>query len=83
MCDKLLREYFVNHRRPIHTGNKFVVRSAMHALEFSVVGTKPEPYCIVDNSTDISFIGVTSKAYKVRIRLFQFILISYLSQYFE
>lgn len=39
--------------RPIHKDDTFIVRGGMRAVEFKVVGTDPEPYCIVAPDTVI------------------------------
>ncbi|CAF4793544.1 unnamed protein product, partial [Rotaria sp. Silwood2] len=31
----------------------FIVRAAMHAVEFKVIESEPSPYCIVTPDTDI------------------------------
>lgn len=48
-----LKPYFLEAYRPIHMGDKFIVRAAMRPVEFKVVLTDPEPYCIVAPETVI------------------------------
>lgn len=48
-----LKPYFLEAYRPIHMGDNFVVRAAMRPIEFKVVLTDPEPYCIVAPETVI------------------------------
>jgi transitional endoplasmic reticulum ATPase len=43
--------------RPIHEGDVFIVRAAMHAVEFKVAETEPSPYCIVTPTTIILYEG--------------------------
>ncbi len=46
--DVYLKPYFGKHYdRPIHEGDVFIVRAAMHDVEFKVIKTEPSPYCIV------------------------------------
>lgn len=48
-----LKPYFLEAYRPIHMGDIFIVRGAMRSVEFKVVLTDPEPYCIVAPDTVI------------------------------
>lgn len=48
-----LKPYFLEAYRPIHKDDTFIVRGGMRAVEFKVVGTDPEPYCIVAPDTVI------------------------------
>lgn len=48
-----LKPYFLEAYRPIHMGDNFIVRAAMRPIEFKVVLTDPEPYCIVAPETVI------------------------------
>jgi transitional endoplasmic reticulum ATPase len=48
LLDVYLKPYFGKHYdRPIHEGDVFIVRAAMHDVEFKVIKTEPSPYCIV------------------------------------
>ncbi|CAF1415139.1 unnamed protein product [Rotaria sordida] len=48
LFDVYLKPYFFyNPFRPVHKGDVFIVRAAMHAVEFKVIETEPSPYCIV------------------------------------
>lgn len=48
-----MKPYFLEAYRPIHKDDTFIVRGGMRAVEFKVVGTDPEPYCIVAPDTVI------------------------------
>jgi transitional endoplasmic reticulum ATPase len=53
LFDVYLKPYFLEAYRPIHKDDTFIVRGGMRAVEFKVVGTDPEPYCIVAPDTVI------------------------------
>ncbi|CAF1296061.1 unnamed protein product [Rotaria sordida] len=54
LLEVYLKPYFFdNPYRPVHKGDIFIVRAAMHAVEFKVIETKPSPYCIVVPRTAI------------------------------
>lgn len=46
-----LKPYFLEAYRPIHKDDTFIVRGGMRAVEFKVMETDPEPYCIVAPDT--------------------------------
>jgi len=48
-----LKPYFLEAYRPVTKGDLFLVRQAMHPVEFKVVETDPAPYCIVAPDTVI------------------------------
>ncbi|KAJ2388977.1 AAA ATPase cdc48, partial [Coemansia sp. RSA 2559] len=48
-----LKPYFLNSYRPVRRGDTFVVRAGMRAVEFKIVETDPEEYCIVSSDTVI------------------------------
>lgn len=48
-----LRPYFLEAYRPVRKGDTFVVRAAMRAVEFKVVETDPDEFCIVAPDTVI------------------------------
>ena len=48
-----LKPYFTEAFRPVHVGDRFLVRRGMHPIEFKVVATDPAPYCIVAPETTI------------------------------
>lgn len=48
-----LKPYFTEAFRPVHVGDRFLVRRGMHPIEFKVVATDPAPYCIVAPETKI------------------------------
>ncbi|KAJ1665085.1 AAA ATPase cdc48 [Coemansia sp. RSA 1813] len=48
-----LKPYFINSHRPVRVGNTFVVRAGMRAVEFKIIKTDPEEYCIVSRDTVI------------------------------
>lgn len=51
--DTFLKPYFLEAYRPVRKGDLFVCRGGMRAVEFKVVETDPEPYCIVAPDTVI------------------------------
>lgn len=48
-----LKPYFLEAYRPVRKGDLFLVRQAMHPVEFKVVETDPAPQCIVAPDTVI------------------------------
>lgn len=48
-----LQPYFRESFRPVHKGDKFIVRADMQVIEFEVIETDPSPYCIVAPDTII------------------------------
>ncbi|PVD22692.1 hypothetical protein C0Q70_15947 [Pomacea canaliculata] len=48
-----LKPYFLEAYRPIRKGDIFLVRGGMRAVEFKVIETDPQPYCIVAPDTVI------------------------------
>jgi len=48
-----LKPYFLEAYRPIHKGDTFIVRGGMRAVEFKVIETDPQPFCIVAPDTVI------------------------------
>mmetsp|Transcript_12863 Transcript_12863/g.17234 ORF Transcript_12863/g.17234 Transcript_12863/m.17234 type:complete len:823 (+) Transcript_12863:109-2577(+) len=48
-----LKPYFLEAYRPVRKGDLFLVRQAMHPVEFKVVETEPLPQCIVAPDTVI------------------------------
>jgi transitional endoplasmic reticulum ATPase len=48
-----LKPYFLESYRPVMKGDLFLVRAAMHPVEFKVVETDPAPCCIVAPDTVI------------------------------
>merc|ERR1712156_1319079 len=53
LFEVFLKPYFLEAYRPIHKGDTFLVRGGMRAVEFKVVETDPEPFCIVAADTVI------------------------------
>ena len=53
LFDVYLKPYFLEAYRPVKKGDLFLVRQAMHPVEFKVVETDPEPFCIVAPDTVI------------------------------
>lgn len=53
LFETFLKPYFLEAYRPVRKGDTFVVRGAMRAVEFKVVETDPEDYCIVAPDTVI------------------------------
>jgi transitional endoplasmic reticulum ATPase len=48
-----LKPYFLEAYRPVRKGDLFLVRQAMHPVEFKVVETDPGDFCIVAPQTMI------------------------------
>ena len=57
LFDVFLKPYFLEAYRPVTKGDTFLVTGAMRAVEFKVIETDPEPYCIVAPETTIHFEG--------------------------
>ncbi|KAI8980481.1 transitional endoplasmic reticulum ATPase [Pilobolus umbonatus] len=53
LFETFLKGYFLEAYRPVRKGDTFLVRGGMRAVEFKVVETDPEPYCIVAQDTII------------------------------
>jgi transitional endoplasmic reticulum ATPase len=53
LFDTFLKPYFLEAYRPVRKGDLFLVRGGMRSVEFKVVETEPEPYCIVAPQTEI------------------------------
>ncbi|KAL0583276.1 hypothetical protein ABG067_006777 [Albugo candida] len=53
LFDVYLKPYFVEAYRPVKKGDLFLVRQAMHPVEFKVVECDPAPFCIVAPDTII------------------------------
>ncbi|KAL9652748.1 hypothetical protein ABK040_010781 [Willaertia magna] len=53
LFDTYLKPYFLGAYRPVRKGDLFNVRGGMRAVEFKVVETDPEEYCIVAPDTVI------------------------------
>jgi transitional endoplasmic reticulum ATPase len=53
LFDVYLKPYFLEAYRPVTKGDLFLVRQAMHPVEFKVVEVEPGPYCIVAPDTII------------------------------
>mmetsp|Transcript_14394 Transcript_14394/g.17439 ORF Transcript_14394/g.17439 Transcript_14394/m.17439 type:complete len:809 (+) Transcript_14394:108-2534(+) len=53
LFDVYLKPYFLEAYRPVRKGDVFQVRGGMRAVEFKVVETDPEEYCIVAPDTEI------------------------------
>jgi transitional endoplasmic reticulum ATPase len=52
-----LEAYFTEASRPMHVGDVFIVRAAMHSVEFKVMEIDPSPYCIVKPATTVYYEG--------------------------
>ena len=48
-----LKPYFLNRFRPVSKGDTFIVRGCMRTVEFKIIETDPDPYCIVAPDTVI------------------------------
>jgi len=57
LFETFLKPYFAEAYRPVRVGDTFVVRAAMHAVEFKVMNTLPEPHCIVAFETVVHVDG--------------------------
>lgn len=53
LFDVYLKPYFLEAYRPLRKGDLFLVRQAMHPVEFKVVEMDPAPYGIVAPDTEI------------------------------
>uniref|UniRef100_A0A7S2ZIM7 Vesicle-fusing ATPase n=1 Tax=Rhodosorus marinus TaxID=101924 RepID=A0A7S2ZIM7_9RHOD len=53
LFDVYLKPYFLEAYRPVRKGDTFTVRGGMRTVEFKVVETDPEEYCIVAPDTVI------------------------------
>eukprot|EP00164_Ancoracysta_twista_P000011 GFYU01000014.1.p1 GENE.GFYU01000014.1~~GFYU01000014.1.p1 ORF type:complete len:804 (+),score=346.92 GFYU01000014.1:93-2504(+) len=53
LFDVYLKPYFLEAYRPVRKGDLFLVRGGMRAVEFKVVETDPDEYCIVAPDTII------------------------------
>lgn len=53
LFDLYLKPYFLEAYRPVRKGDLFLVRGGMRAVEFKVVETDPEEFCIVAPDTVI------------------------------
>merc|ERR1711916_373390 len=58
LFETFLKPYFLESYRPVRKGDLFLVRAAMRAVEFKVVETEPEEYCIVAPDTLIHCKGI-------------------------
>ena len=53
LFDVYLKPYFLEAYRPLRKGDLFLVRQAMHPVEFKVVEIDPQPYGVVAPDTEI------------------------------
>ncbi|KAF5736287.1 cell division cycle protein 48 [Tripterygium wilfordii] len=53
LFDAYLKPYFLDTYRPVRKGDLFLVRGAMRAVEFKVMHTDPDEYCVVSTDTEI------------------------------
>ncbi|KAJ2361677.1 AAA ATPase cdc48, partial [Coemansia sp. RSA 2611] len=53
LFETYLKPYFLEAYRPVRKGDNFLVRGSMRPVEFKVVETDPEEYCIVAQDTVI------------------------------
>ncbi len=53
LFDAYLKPYFLEAYRPIRKGDLFLVRMAMHPVEFKIVEMDPAPYGVVAPDTEI------------------------------
>lgn len=53
LFDLFLKPYFLEAYRPVRKGDTFLVRGGMRAVEFKVVETDPDEFCIVAPDTII------------------------------
>lgn len=65
LFETFLKPYFLEAYRPVRKGDLFLVRGGMRAVEFMVVETDPEPFCIVAPDTVIHCEGEPIERAKV------------------
>ncbi|CAN6713829.1 unnamed protein product [Malus baccata var. baccata] len=53
LFDAYLKPYFAEAYRPVRKGDLFLVRGMMRSIEFKVIETDPDEYCIVAPDTEI------------------------------
>ena len=53
LFDVYLKPYFLEAYRPVRKGDTFLARGGMRGVEFKVVETDPDEYCIVAPDTEI------------------------------
>jgi len=53
LFDTYLKPYFMEAYRPVRKDDCFIVRQAMHPVEFKIIETDPEEYCLVTQDTVI------------------------------
>jgi transitional endoplasmic reticulum ATPase len=53
LFDVYLKPYFLEAYRPLKKGDLFLVRQAMHPVEFKVVEMDPQPYGVIAPDTEI------------------------------
>mmetsp|Transcript_23045 Transcript_23045/g.33731 ORF Transcript_23045/g.33731 Transcript_23045/m.33731 type:complete len:797 (-) Transcript_23045:161-2551(-) len=53
LFDVYLKPYFLEAYRPVRKGDLFLVRQAMHPVEFKIVEMDPQPYGVVAPDTEI------------------------------
>ena len=53
LFDVYLKPYFLEAYRPLRKGDLFLVRQAMHPVEFKVVEMDPQPYGVIAPDTEI------------------------------
>ncbi|KAA8499724.1 Cell division cycle protein 48-like [Porphyridium purpureum] len=61
LFDTYLKPYFLEAYRPVRKGDTFLVRGGMRAVEFKIVETDPEEFCIVAPDTVIHCEGEAIK----------------------
>ena len=64
-----LKPYFLQAYRPLHKGDLFLVRQAMHPVEFKVVELEPGPFGVCAQDTEIHCEGEPIKRYIFSLRL--------------
>jgi transitional endoplasmic reticulum ATPase len=53
LFDTYLKPYFMEAYRPVRKGDCFIVRQAMHPVEFKIIESDPDEYCLVTQDTVI------------------------------
>ncbi|KAF6140192.1 hypothetical protein GIB67_000240 [Kingdonia uniflora] len=53
LFDAYLKPYFLDSYRPLRKGDLFLVRGGMRTVEFKVMETEPEEYCVAAPDTEI------------------------------
>ncbi|GLT62252.1 hypothetical protein SLA2020_349020 [Shorea laevis] len=61
LFEAYLKPYFLENYRPVKKGDLFIVKGGMRIVEFKVLETDPEEYCVVTPETEIFWEGEAIK----------------------